>query len=49
MNAKDTAEIQKQVEELMAKGLVRESLSPCAVPTLLGPKKDESMCMCVDS
>jgi len=49
MNPKDTSEIQKQVEELMAKGLVRESLSPCAVPALLVRKKDGSMCMCIDS
>jgi len=49
MNPKDTQEIQRQVEELIAKGLVRESLSPCAVPALLVPKKDGTMRMCVDS
>ena len=36
MNPKDTEEIQRQVEELVSKGLVRESLSPCAVPALFG-------------
>jgi len=32
MNPKETIEIQRQFDELMAKDLVRESLSPCAVP-----------------
>jgi len=49
MNPKDTMEIQRQVEELISKGLVTESLSPCAVPTLLVPKKDGSRRMCIDS
>ena len=42
-------EIQRQVEEWISKGLVKESLSPCVVPTLLVPKKDVSMRMCMDS
>jgi len=49
MNPKDTQEIERQVEELIFKGLVRESLSSCAIPALLVPKKDGTMRMCVDS
>ena len=47
-NPKDTKELQKQVGELMEKGYVRESTSPCAVSVILVPKKDGSWRMCVD-
>jgi hypothetical protein len=47
-NPEETKEIQCQVQELLDKGYVRESLSPCAVPVVLVPKKDGSWCMCVD-
>ena len=38
-NPKETKELQKQVGELMEKGYVRESMSPCAVPMILVPKR----------
>lgn len=47
-NPKETKEIDRQVQDLLDKGYVRESLSPYVVPVLLVPKKDGSWCMCVD-
>ena len=47
-NPEETKEIQRQVDELMQKGFVRESLSPCSVPVILVPKKDGTWRMCVD-
>jgi hypothetical protein len=41
-------EIQRQVQELLDNGYVCESISPCAVPVILVPKKNGTWRMCVD-
>nr|KYP65667.1 Retrovirus-related Pol polyprotein from transposon 17.6 [Cajanus cajan] len=47
-NLRETKEIETQVEDLLKKGWVQKSLSPCVVPVLLVPKKDEKWRMCTD-
>ena len=49
MNLKEFAELHRQVTELLEKGLIRESMSPCVVPALLVPKPNDTLRMCIDS
>jgi hypothetical protein len=49
LTPQENEEVKKQVHDLMDKGLVREILIPCVVPTLLSPKKDGGWRMCTDS
>ena len=45
-NPEETKEIKSQVQTLLEKGWVQKSLSPCVVPVLLVPKKDDKWRMC---
>ncbi|GJY43326.1 reverse transcriptase domain-containing protein [Tanacetum coccineum] len=49
MNPKEYNELHRQVTELFEKGLIRESMSPCAVLALLVPKPNGTFRMCIDS
>eukprot|EP00253_Pinus_taeda_P027976 PITA_27976 len=46
--ALENAEIKKQVQELIEKGFIRPSTSPCGSPIILVRKKDGSWRMCID-
>jgi hypothetical protein len=49
LTPRENEEVKNQVQELLDKGLIRESLSPCAIPTVLSPNKDGGWRMCIDS
>ena len=44
----ESAEIKKKIQELLDKGIIRPSSSPCGSPIVLVPKKDGTWCMCVN-
>nr|XP_027186283.1 uncharacterized protein LOC101514004 [Cicer arietinum] len=47
-NPEQTKEIERQVHKILENGWVQESLSPCAMPVILVPKKDGTWRMCTD-
>ena len=49
MTQAESEELNRQVNELLQKGLIRESLSPCVVLSVLAPKKNGEWRMCTDS
>jgi hypothetical protein len=49
LTLQENEEVKRHVQDLMDKGLIREILSPCVVPTVLSPKKDGGWRMCTDS
>ena len=48
MSPREHEILQGIVDDLLSKQLVRPSISPCVVPTLLVPKKGETWRVCID-
>jgi hypothetical protein len=49
LTPQENEEVKRKVQDLLDKGLVKEILSPCVVPTVLSPKKDRGWRMCTNS
>jgi hypothetical protein len=49
LTPRENEEVKRQVQDLLDKGLVREILSLCVVPTVLSLKKDGGWRMCTNS
>jgi hypothetical protein len=49
LTPQENEEVKRQVQDLMDKGLIRASMSPCVVPTVLSPKKDGGWRVCTNS
>ena len=48
MPPKELAELKVQLQELLDKGFIRPSASPCGCPAMFIKKKDDSLRLCVD-
>ena len=42
LSSMENAKLNRQVQKLLEKDFIREILSPCATPSMLDPKKDET-------
>ncbi|XP_057849726.2 uncharacterized protein LOC131060503 [Cryptomeria japonica] len=49
LTPEQNAEVARQIQGLLEKGYIRKSISPCAVPAVLAPKKEGTWRLCTDS